>query len=44
MQHRIVAEGQGTMRILNATRVLAGLALVPFALSLGISFYVVLDH
>lgn len=44
MQHRIVEEGQDTARILSATSALAGLALVPFALSLGISFYVVLDH
>jgi hypothetical protein len=44
MQHRIIEQGQDTARILSATSVLAGLALVPFALSLGISLYVVLDH
>jgi Family of unknown function (DUF6328) len=44
MQHRLVEEGEDTARIQQATGVFAGLALVPFQISLGLSVYVVFDH
>jgi hypothetical protein len=44
MQHRLVEEGQDTQRIHRATTVFAPLALIPFAPSLGITFYIVLER
>jgi hypothetical protein len=44
MQHRIVEQGEDTARIQRATSVLAGLALVPFQISLGLSIFVVFDR
>jgi len=40
MQHRIVERGEETRRILRATSLLAGLALLPFALSLSIDIFI----
>jgi len=44
MQHRLVEGGQDTQRLHRATTVFAALALVPFAPSLGITFYIVLER
>jgi Family of unknown function (DUF6328) len=44
MQHRLVEQGQDTRRIHRATTVFAALALIPFAPSLGITFYIVLER
>jgi Family of unknown function (DUF6328) len=44
MQHRIVEDGQDTNRILAVTTRFAGLALLPFGASLGISIYIVFEH
>jgi hypothetical protein len=44
MQHRLVEGGQDTARMHRATSVFAALALVPFAPSLGITFYIVLER
>jgi hypothetical protein len=44
MQHRIVEGGEDTNRIHRTTGLLAGMALLPFGASLGISIYIVLDH
>jgi Family of unknown function (DUF6328) len=44
MQHRLVEGGQDTQRIHGATTVFAALALIPFAPSLGITFYIVLER
>ncbi|MBV8752104.1 MAG: hypothetical protein JO328_04510, partial [Hyphomicrobiales bacterium] len=44
MQHRLVEHGQDTQRMHRATTVFAALALIPFAPSLGISFYIVLER
>jgi Family of unknown function (DUF6328) len=44
MQHRIVENGQDTVRIHRITGLFAGMALLPFALSLGLGFYIVFDH
>jgi len=44
MQHRLVERGQDTERMHRATTVFAALALVPFAPSLGIPFYLVLER
>jgi hypothetical protein len=43
MQHRIVEDGQDTRRILRVTTLFAGLALVPFGISLGLGVYIVFD-
>jgi Family of unknown function (DUF6328) len=43
MQHRIVENGEDT-RIHRITGVFAGMALLPFAVSLGLGFYIVFDH
>lgn len=40
MQHRIVENGQNTNRILAVATRFAGLALLPFGASLGISIYI----
>jgi hypothetical protein len=44
MQHRIVENGEDTVRIHRVTGVFAGMALLPFAVSLGLGFYIVFDH
>jgi hypothetical protein len=44
MQHRLVEGGQDTRRLHRATTVFAALALIPFAPSLGITFYIVLER
>jgi hypothetical protein len=44
MQHRLVERGQDTQRMQRATNLFAGLALIPFAPSLGITFYIVLER
>ena len=44
MQHRLVERGQDTRRLHRATTVFAALALIPFAPSLGITFYIVLER
>jgi Family of unknown function (DUF6328) len=44
MQHRLVERGQDTERIHGATSLFAALALIPFAPSLGITFYIVLER
>jgi hypothetical protein len=41
MQHRLVEEGNATLRIFRLTGRMAGAALMPFALSMGIDHYVV---
>jgi hypothetical protein len=43
LQHRIVDEGYATARIQSAVSRYAAMALFPFALSLGIDLYIVLD-
>jgi hypothetical protein len=44
MQHRLVERGQDSERIQRATNLFAALALIPFAASLGITFYIVLER
>ena len=44
LQHRIVDGGVATPRIIAATTRLAGTALLPVAVSLGIDLYVVISH
>jgi hypothetical protein len=44
MQHRLIERGQDTQRLHRATSVFAALALIPFAPSLGITFYIVLER
>src|SRR5947209_123202 len=44
MQHRIVEEGRTTERIFQATGTMAGAALLPFAISLGIDHYAVFER
>jgi hypothetical protein len=44
MQHRIVERGQDTGRIHRTTTLFAGLALLPFGLSLGLSIYIIFHH
>jgi hypothetical protein len=44
MQHRLLEGGQDTQRMHRATNLFAALALVPFAPSLGITFYIVLER
>jgi len=44
LQHQIAEGGRDTQRIQHATSIYAGLALLPFEISLGLSVYVVLDH
>lgn len=44
MQHRIVENGADTVRIHRITGLFAGMALLPFAVSLGLGFYIVFDH
>jgi hypothetical protein len=44
MQHRIVEEGRTTERIFRVTGQMAGAALLPFAISLGIDHYAVFER
>jgi hypothetical protein len=44
MQHRIVEEGQATKRIHRSTSLLAGLALGPFALALGLGLFIAFER
>jgi hypothetical protein len=44
MQHRLVERGQDTVRLLRAATMFAAVALIAFAPSLGISFYIVLER
>jgi hypothetical protein len=44
MQHRIVERGEDTRRIARVATGFAGAALVPFAISLGLGFYIVFHH
>lgn len=44
MQHRIVEQGEDTIRIHRAAGLFAGMALLPFAISLGAGVFVVFDH
>lgn len=44
MQHRLVERGRDTQRLHRATSTFAALALIPFAPSLGITFYIVLER
>jgi hypothetical protein len=44
MQHRIVENGEDTVRIHRTTSRFAGAALLPFGISLGLAIYIVFDH
>jgi hypothetical protein len=44
MQHRIVEGGQDSIRIYRATTKLAGIALLPFGISLGLVVFVVFEQ
>ena len=44
LQHRLVDGGNASNRILNASTMFAGVALLPFALSLGVDLYIVIGH
>jgi hypothetical protein len=44
MQHRIIEGGEDSNRIHRVTSLYAGWALLPFEISLGMGFYVVVDH
>jgi hypothetical protein len=44
MQHHISEKGHDTLRLQRATGIFAGTALLPFGISLGLSFYIVFDH
>ena len=44
MQHHIAEKGRDTLRLQRATGLFAGIALLPFGISLGLSFYIVFDH
>lgn len=44
MQHRLVENGQDTERIQRVAGLFAGLALIPFGISLGLSMFIVFDH
>lgn len=44
MQHLIAEKRHDTLRLHQATGLFAGSALLPFGISLGLSFYVVFDH
>jgi hypothetical protein len=43
-QHLIGEKGQDTLRLYRATGLFAGLALLPFGISLGLGFYIVFDR
>jgi len=44
MQHRIVEGGEDSFRIHRATSLLAGLALLPFSVSLALAVYLIFDR
>jgi hypothetical protein len=44
LQHRLVEGGNASNRIINASTLFAGWALLPFALSLGVDLYIVIGH
>jgi hypothetical protein len=44
MQHRIVEQGEDTVRIHRTTGIFAGAALLPFGISLGLDIYIVFEH
>jgi Family of unknown function (DUF6328) len=44
MQHRIVENGEDTLRIHRTTSLFASTALLPFGISLGLSIYIIFDH
>ena len=44
MQHRIIEQGQATNRILSATTLMVGLALLPFGVTLGIDLFVSIER
>jgi hypothetical protein len=44
MQHRIVEDGEDTRRILRVTTLFAGLALLPFGVSLAFGLYIAFDR
>jgi Family of unknown function (DUF6328) len=44
MQHRLVEQGQSTVRLIRAASFYAGLALAPLAASLGLAAYVVIGR
>ena len=44
MQHRIVEQGRTSERLLRVTGAMAGAALLPFAISLGIDHYIVFER
>jgi hypothetical protein len=44
MQHRIVEEGEDTVRIHRTSGLFAGAALLPFGISLGLAVYIVFEH
>jgi Family of unknown function (DUF6328) len=44
MHHLIAEKGQDTLRLHRATGLFAGFALLPFGISLGLSFYIVFDR
>src|SRR4051812_40654243 len=44
MDHRLVEQGRSTKRLVRLTNVCAGLGLVPLAVSLALSAYVVVDR
>jgi hypothetical protein len=44
MQHNISERGRDTLRLQRATGLFAEIALLPFGISLGLSFYIVFDH
>jgi hypothetical protein len=44
MQHRIVENGEDTVWIHTMTTLFAGMALLPFGISLGLGAYIVFDH
>jgi hypothetical protein len=43
MQHRLVEQGEATLRMLRVATICAGLALLPFAISLGLDLFVVMQ-
>ena len=44
MQHRIVEEGQDTVRLHGIAGLFAGIALLPLGISLGLDVYIVFEH
>jgi hypothetical protein len=44
MQHRIVEQGKDTIRIHRTASLFAGVALLPFGISLGLDIYIVFEH